>query len=129
MAGAMKILLPLLAAAVAAPALAQRSMPAFDPGEQVSIPFAGQRRAIRNFEAPSDDILYLQDRQRRWYRAELAGACFDLRWAHAIGYDTRGRLSLDQGSHILVGRERCTITSLTRSEGPPRRVKKQKRSA
>jgi hypothetical protein len=122
----MKILLALLAAAVAAPGLAQPSVPAFDPSEQVSIPFASHRRAIRNFEAPSDDILYLQDRQRRWYRAELAGACFDLKWAHAIGYDTRGRLSLDQGSHILVGRERCTITSLTRSEGPPRKARKKR---
>jgi len=126
MAFAMKILLPLLAAVVAAPALAEQ--PAFDPDRQVSIPFANHRNAIRNFEAPSNDILYLQDRQRRWYRAELAGACFDLKWAQAIGYDTRGRLSLDQGSHILVGRDRCTITSLTRSEGPPRKVKK-KRSA
>jgi hypothetical protein len=124
----MKILLPLLAAAVAVPALAQPSAPAFDPNAQVSIPFANHRSAIRNFEAPSSELLYLQDRQGRWYRAELAGACFDLKWAHSIGYDTRGRLSLDQGSHILVGRDRCTITSLTRSEGPPRRVKK-KRSA
>jgi hypothetical protein len=119
----MKILLPLLAAAVAFPALAQ---PASDPNEQVSIPFANHRTAIRNFEAPSDDLLYLQDRNRRWYRAELAGACFDLKWAHSIGYDTRGRLSLDQGSQILVGRERCTITSLTRSDGPPRKLKKKR---
>ena len=123
----MKILLPLLAAAaVAAPALAQPPAPTFDPDAQASIPFVNHRHAIRNFEAPGDDILYLQDRQRRWYRAELAGACFDLKWAHSIGYDTRGGLSLDQGSHILVGRERCTITSLTRSEGPPRKAKKAK---
>lgn len=121
----MKSLLALLSAAVAAPALAQP--PAFDPNAQASIPFASQRHSIRNFEAPTDDILYLEDRQHRWYRAELAGACFDLKFAHAIGYDTRGRLSLDQGSHILVGRERCTITSLTRSEGPPRKAKKAKR--
>ena len=53
-------------------------------------------RAIRNFEAPSDEIVYLQDRQRRWYRAEIGGHCFGLKWAHAIGYDTRGGLSLDQ---------------------------------
>ncbi|HEX8061954.1 MAG TPA: DUF6491 family protein [Allosphingosinicella sp.] len=123
----MKILLPFLAAAAGSvPAFAQPSQPAFDPNEQVSIPFANHRSAIRNFEAPSDDVLYLEDRQRRWYRAELAGACFNLKWAHAIGYDTRGRLSLDQGSHILVGRERCTITSLTRSEGPPRKARKKR---
>jgi hypothetical protein len=122
----MKILLPLLAALAAAPAIASTAAPQAPRGEEVSIPFANHARSIRNFEAPSDDVLYLQDRQRRWYRAELAGACFDLRWAHAIGYDTRGRLSLDQGSHILVGRERCTIISLTRSEGPPRKAKRKK---
>jgi hypothetical protein len=118
------LLLSLLAAAVASAALGQA--PSFDPNRQVSIPFADQRHAIRNFEAPSDDLLYLEDRQHRWYRAELAGTCFDLKWAHAIGYDTRGSLSLDQGSHILVGRERCTIVSLTRSEGPPRKARKRK---
>jgi hypothetical protein len=124
MALAMKSLLLLLAAAAAVPAIAQP--PAFDPNAQASIPFVNHRRAIRDFEAPADDLLYLQDRQGRWYRAELAGACFDLRFAHAIGYDTRGRMTLDQGSHILVGRERCTIASLTRSEGPPRKAKKRR---
>ena len=127
MAGAMKsFLLPLLAAAIASPALGQAPAPAFDPDEQVSIPFANHRRAIRNFEAPSDDLLYLQDRQGRWYRAELGADCFGLRWALGIGYETNGRLTLDQGSHILVGRERCPILSLTRSEGPPRKPKKRK---
>ncbi|MEA3052021.1 MAG: hypothetical protein QOG72_924 [Sphingomonadales bacterium] len=115
------LLLPLLAAA--APALAAPSRPA--PDEQVSIPFANHARSILTFEAPTDDILYLQDRQRRWYRAELGGSCFGLRWAQAIGYETRGGLSLDRFSSILVDRERCPIVSLTRSEGPPRRHKKK----
>lgn len=124
-----RLLLPLLAAAVVSPALGQAPAPAFDPDEQVGIPFANHRRAIRNFEAASDDLLYLQDRQGRWYRAEIGGSCFGLRWAFGIGYDTNGRLSLDQGSHILVGRERCPIVSLTRSEGPPRRHKMKKAKA
>jgi hypothetical protein len=119
-----KLLLFVLAGALAAPAFAQA--PAFDPNRQVAIPFADQRHAIRDFEAPTDDLLYLKDRQGRWYRAEIGGACFGLKWAFAIGYDTHGSLSLDQGSHILVGRERCPIVSLTRSEGPPRKAKKHK---
>jgi hypothetical protein len=118
-----RLILTILAALAAAPAAAS---PAPPRGEEVSIPFANHARSILNFEAPSDDVLYLQDRQRRWYRAELAGACFDLKWAQSIGYDTRGGLSLDRGSHILVGRQRCTILSLTRSEGPPRKAKKRK---
>jgi hypothetical protein len=123
----MKILLPLLAAASASAALA-RPAPPFDPHAQASIPFANHRRAIRDFEAPADDLLYLKDRRGRWYRAELAGSCFGLRHAFALGYDTRGRLSLDQGSHILVDGQRCTILSLTRSEGPPRKAKRPRHS-
>jgi Family of unknown function (DUF6491) len=121
MAGAMQHILLAAAAAIAAPALAAPPPP--EP-EQVSIPFASHPRAIRNFEAPSDDVVYLEDRQRRWYRAEV-GYCFGLRWATAIGYDTRGGLSLDSFGAILVDGERCPILSLTRSEGPPRRLKKK----
>jgi hypothetical protein len=70
-------------------------------------------------------VLYLQDRQRRWYRAEIGAGCFNLSAATAIGYDTRGGLSLDQFGAILVEGQRCPILSLTRSDGPPRRHKKR----
>ena len=116
----MKILL-ILAAALAAPALAE---PLGEP-PQASIPFANHPRAIRNFEAPSDEIVYLQDRRRRWYRADL-GHCFGLKWAHRIGYDTRGGINLDSFGAILVDGQRCPIVSLTRSDGPPRKVEKVK---
>lgn len=112
----MTILLALLAAAAS---------PAPGPG-QVSIPFVNHRRAIRTFEAVGDDILYLQDRRSRWYRAELGGACFGLRWANAIGYDNRGRLTLGRGDSILVEGQRCLILSLTPSDPPPRRRKAKK---
>jgi hypothetical protein len=111
----MTILLALLAAAAAAPGPAQ-----------VSIPFANHARAIRTFEAVGDDILYLQDRRDRWYRAELGGSCFGLKWANAIGYDTRGRLTLGSGDSILVEGQRCMIVSLTASEPPPRRHRKKR---
>ena len=113
----------LLAAALASPAVA--APPA---APEASIPFANHPRAIRTFEAVGDDILYLQDRQGRWYRAELGGPCIGLRWANGIGYDTRGGLSLDRFSTILVGDERCPIVSLTRSEAPPRRHGKKNRA-
>jgi hypothetical protein len=118
---AMKIMI-LLAAAVAAPGLAS---PPAERAPQASIPFANHRHAIRDFEAPNDEIVYLQDRQRRWYRADV-GHCFGLKWAHSIGYDTRGGISLDSFGAILVDGQRCPIVSLTRSEGPPRKVKKRK---
>jgi hypothetical protein len=95
--------------------------------EQASIPFVSQPRSIRSFNAPSNDLLYLQDRRGRWYRAEMGGPCIGLSWANAIGYDTRGSLSLSRGSSILVEGQRCLIVSLTRSDPPPRRRAGKKR--
>ena len=122
----MKYLLPLLAAAVAAPALA---VPPVPEREEASIPFVTHPRAIRSFNAPSDDLLYLRDRQGRWYRAEIGGPCIGLSWANVIGYDTRGSLSLARGDSILVEGQRCMIVSLTRSEPPPRRHSRKRKAA
>lgn len=115
-----RFLLLAAAAAVAAPALAE---PAARPAE-ASIPFADHRHAIRDFEAPDDETVYLQDRRRDWYRAEV-GHCDGLKWAQALGYDTRGSLSLDSFGAILVEGRRCPILSLTRSDGPPRKAKRK----
>lgn len=97
---------------------------AASPGpEQASIPFVSRPRAIRSFNAPTDEIVYLQDRRGLWYRAETGGPCIGLSWANVIGYDTRGSLSLARGGSILVEGQRCLITSLTRSDPPPRKRK------
>jgi hypothetical protein len=125
MANAMKTLLPLIAL-LAAPAFAAPAAPQAERAPEVSIPFASHARSIRTFEATADDVLYLQDRERRWYRAEIGAGCFGLRFAQAIGYDTRGSLALNQFSRIVVGRDTCPILSLTRSDGPPKRVKKKR---
>jgi hypothetical protein len=111
-----------LAAALAAPAGARPHRPVADAAE-VRIPFPG-RGGIFNFHAVSDHVLYIQDRHRRWYRAELVGPCFGLQHAIAIGYDTHGSSVFDRFSHILVGSETCPIASLTPSEGPPRKHRK-----
>jgi hypothetical protein len=118
----MKYLLP-LAAAVAAPFPALAAPPAPERTE-ASIPFVGQPRSIRSFKAVGDDILYLRDRRGRWYRAELGGPCIGLSWANVVGYDTGAGLSLARGDSILVEGQRCLITSLTRSEAPPRKRRK-----
>jgi hypothetical protein len=104
--------------------LAAAAPPADPAGrEEASIPFVSQPRAIRSFNAPTDDVVYLRDRRDRWHRAELGGPCIGLRWANVIGYDTRGGLSLARGDAILVEGQRCLIVSLTRSGPPPRKRK------
>ncbi|HEX8262089.1 MAG TPA: DUF6491 family protein [Allosphingosinicella sp.] len=116
----MKALLPLLAAAAAAPAAA---VPPLPERQEASIPFVSQPRSIRSFRAVGNDLVYLQDRRGRWYRAELGGPCIGLSWANVIGYDAGAGLSLARGDSILVEGQRCMITSLTRSESPPRKRK------
>lgn len=119
-------LIALLAAAAATPALAAPAAdaPARVQAEQASIPFAGFR--IRNFHADEDDVVYLEDRGRRWYRAELIGPCREIRWARAIGIDTRGSSSFDRFSALIVDGQRCQLSSLTPSEKPARRKAKRR---
>jgi hypothetical protein len=120
------LLIPILAAALAAPAFAappQASAPGGAKAEEVRIPFPGFR--IRNFRAETRDVVYIEDHRRNWYRAELIGPCIDLPFAHAIGIDTRGSSSFDRFSAILVGRDRCQLQSLTRSEKPQKKAKKR----
>ena len=118
------ILLPVSAAllAVAVPALASPSGPQAAPArEEVRIPFASFG-TIRSFRPVGDDVVYLQGTHRRWYRAELNGPCINLPAALSIGLDTRfNGNTLDNSSTLIVGGERCRITSLTRADGPPPR--------
>jgi hypothetical protein len=106
----------------AAPVAAAPPKPAAPPpaGEEASIPFV-HFGGIYNFDAPSDDVVYLQDRSRNWYRAQLYGPCWGLQNAIGIGVDTRGSANFDRTSWLIVDRQSCPIESLTRSGPPPSR--------
>ena len=107
------LLLPLALLAAAGPAPPRP--------EEARIPFIGFR-TIRTFHPVDDDTLYLQDTRRNWYRATLAGPCFNLMHALRIGVDTRySGDTLDNTSSFLVDGQRCPIHSLVRSDPPPRR--------
>jgi hypothetical protein len=115
------------AASLAMPAAAG-PRPAPPVGQEARIPFASMG-GIRSFHAEDDDIVYLQDYRRRWYRAELVGPCFGLRWAMRIAVDTRGSSAFDRSSALLVGDERCMLGSLTYSGPPPRRASKRRHAS
>ncbi len=82
--------------------------------------------AIQNFEADNDDGIWLEDRNRRWYYAKLLGGCHELRFAQAIGFDTRGAASFDKFSSIIVGRDKCPVVSLVTAEKPLSRRERNK---
>jgi hypothetical protein len=98
------------------------------PAEEVSIPFVNFG-GVRTFHAEDEDSVYIEDKRRRWYRGEIIGPCWGLRWAHRIGIETKGSSSFDRYSALIVDGERCQLTSLTRSEKPARRAKKPKRNS
>lgn len=107
-----------LAASAPGLAAAPEPPPATPQTEEARIPFS---RTIRNFRTFGDDVVYLQDRQRNWYRATLSGVCIGLPMALRIGFETRYGAALDNSSTLLVDGERCPIHSLVRSGEPPRR--------
>ncbi len=115
-------MLALFAALLAAPLAAAPAKPAGPPsaGEEVSIPFV-RFGGIWSFDAPSDDLVYIQDRSGNWYRAQLYGPCIGLSWANGIGVDTRGSDTFDRYSALIVGHRHCRIESLTRGGPPPKR--------
>ena len=121
-----KLVLAIIAASLAVPALATPAVDAqhFAKAEQARIPFPGFR--IRNFHADGRDVVYLQDQKRDWYRADLIGPCTGLPFARAIGIDTRGSSSFDRFSAVIVEGDRCQLLSLTRSAGPPKKAKKRR---
>lgn len=110
-------ILVLACAATAVPAIAAPAPPA---AEQARIPFP-RYGGVRNFRTVGDGVVYLQDARRAWYRAELAGPCQGLRWARRIGLDTRFGTMLERGSTLIIDGDRCTVTSLVRSDAPPPR--------
>ena len=102
-------------------------------GQETYIAFPNQS-SIRTFRTIDRDTIYFQDRQRRWYRGEVIGPCFDLPFAQAIGFDVRGTSRLDRFSTLLVRGQRCQLSSLVRSEAPPtrkelRRMRREERGS
>ena len=119
------LLLPVTAALLAAAVPAMASQPALSwrapAPEEVRIPFVAFG-ALRSFRDDGDRIVYLEGSNRRWYRAELNGPCFNLPHALRLGFDTRfSGDTLDNTSTLIVDGERCRIASLVRSDPPPRR--------
>lgn len=111
---------PMLMAGSTAPAapMAQKSATA-----EASIPFVNHG-GVWNWQADGSRGVYVQDQHRRWYYAKLMGNCFDLPFANAVGFETRGIDTLDRFGTVIVRGQRCPITSFTHSDGPPAKAKK-----
>jgi len=121
-------LAPVLALGLAsAPALASSAEVEGRNAAEARIPFANHG-GIRDWRAADGDTLYIQDRARRWYRAELGHRAFGLPHAWAIGFETRGVDSFDRFSNVVVEGQRIPVRSLVQVDGPPARRDAAKRN-
>jgi hypothetical protein len=117
----MKALLiaPLMLTAV--PALAEDAHPRV--GEETSIPFA-DRDGIQDYKADADRGLYIRSITGEWYYARTMGKCARLQSANAIGFATAPGGKLDRTGALVAQGWRCQLDSLTRSEAPPKKAKR-----
>ena len=112
----------LLLAALAPAAAGAAAHPAEPPARpaEARIPFVSFG-SIRTFRTAGEDVIYLQDQRRNWYRAELTGPCPGIERALRIGVDSRFSSTVDNSTTLIVDGQRCPIHSLVRSAEPPRR--------
>lgn len=104
-------------AAAAVPACAtERS------GGETVIPFMSSLNAVE-WEAVSDDSLYLRGPKGDWYFIRTMNRCSRLRSSPGIGFQTSARDQLDRHGAILVQGVRCPVASIVRSDGPPKKAK------
>jgi Family of unknown function (DUF6491) len=117
------ITLTLLSLLAAAPTTAEPRQRAL--GVDARIPFVNHG-GVRNFVADGHNGLWIEGQHRDWYYAKLIGPCWDLPYADAVGFVTRGSDTLDKFSQILVRGRQCQITSLVTSLPPPSKKERKK---
>lgn len=117
-----KILVPLaVVALVPGIALAQETQEQSADAQQEAetrdyIPFPNHG-GVRDWHADGRDVIYFQDRQKRWYRAELNTPSFDLPWVQFIGIEVRGPDRLDRWSNVYIAGTRYTLRTFEMVSG------------
>jgi hypothetical protein len=114
-------------AAPAAPALKPGELP---PGQEGRIPFANARDGILDWRADGERGIWVESPSRQWYYGKFMSSCLGLDFANRVGFDTEANGDFDKFSYVLVRDgfpERCQLTSLVTSNGPP--TAKQRKAA
>ena len=94
-----------------------------DEARETKIPFVTSMTNIE-WEAASDDSLYLRGPKGDWYFVQTANRCTRLLAARGIGFHASAGGQLDRHSAIIVQGVRCPVASIVRSDGPPPKARK-----
>ncbi len=80
------------------------------------IAFANQG-GVRDWRADDKDTIYFQDRNRRWFKAELIVPSFDLPFTQFIGIDAEPGDRLDKFSTIYIKGQRYAVPLVRTDRG------------
>jgi hypothetical protein len=106
--------------AFASLALATTPLAAAEP--EAGIPFVSHG-GIRDWKVADRTTLYIQARDRKWYKATVLSSCRDLNFATGIGFDAGSSGTFDRSAYILAEGQRCPVQSVVASPPPPKGVK------
>jgi hypothetical protein len=97
---------------------------------ETSIPFVNMSQSIHGWQADGQTALWIQDAHDQWYYAKLAVPCQGLEFTAQLGFEPKTMNSLDKyGNIVMANSKRCPMTSLTKSDPPPKEKKGGKSGA
>jgi hypothetical protein len=105
----------------ALPASLAAKQPTSRPPE-TSIPFVAHH-GILDWKVADRTTLYIQSRDRKWYRATVFSNCRNLSFATKIGFDTGAYDAFDRTSTVIAEGQRCPVESVIASGPPPKTAK------
>ncbi len=89
-------------------------------GREASIRFA-DHGGIHDYKPVNDELLYVQSRDRSWYRVQLVGPCNGLNFALGIRFEPEPDGTFTRFSHVRVDGQRCPVHSVVAIPGKPPR--------
>jgi hypothetical protein len=97
---------------------------------EASIHFVNMKDSIQGWQADGQTAIWIQDAHKQWYYAKLLGPCNGLEFTARLGFEPKTMNSLDKFGYVVMpDSQRCQITSLTKSDAPPKEKKGGKTGA
>lgn len=90
------------------------------PGNETVIPFMSSLSEV-DWQAASEDSLYLRGPRGDWYFIRTANRCTRLKQSYGVGFQVSAGDQLDRHGAVLVQGQRCPIASIERSGEPPKK--------
>lgn len=79
---------------------------------------------IKDWRAVDRETLYVEGRNKRWFKVTFMGPCTGIMFTETIGFATDATGDLDKFSSVFVGGRQCHFRTFEPADGPPKKKKK-----